>query len=217
MSLTDYLNWKLALVVHTIFYSLGLLEQGFYLGQLWFIINTFVLLLLLRSAYSTSPSSWLMTWYLYCLSIFTDLISLITFGSDLTGGGTPTFVLVMAIFLLLPKPVFLYFLYCRLKERNIDFKQGVKYDTLVDEMTFQSKDNANEYQGPISSQEQQRGSMSNDNYNKNFDNVNNNDNNNINNNINNNNSNNNNTNVIASDNMYPDISKQQQSMQNNNV
>jgi len=118
MSIEDWLGWKQAFIVHTIFYSLGLLQQGFYLGQLWFIINCFVWLLLMRSAYSPSRTSYLMTWYLYCLSIVTDMISFIAFGHDLTYGGTPTFVLVMAIFLLLPKPLFLFFFIWPFKTRR---------------------------------------------------------------------------------------------------
>lgn len=172
MGIESWFGWKQALIVQTIFYSLGLLQQDFYLGQLWFIINCFTLLLLLRAAYSESPSSRLMAWYIYCLSIFTDLISLITFGNDLTGGGVVTFVLVMAIFLLLPKPLFLFFLYKHLKDEGVDIKQGVKRDPLAEHMVNSNpvvnNDNnnvGNNYYGvPISNQQRfsQQSNMNND-------------------------------------------------------
>jgi hypothetical protein len=141
MGIQKWFGWKQALIVQSVFYSLGLLQQDFYLGQLWFIINCFVLLLLLRATYSDSASGRLMAWYIYCLSIFTDLISFIAFGHDLDGGGTKTFVLVMAIFLLLPKPLFLFFLYKQLKDEGIDIKQGVKYSQLHDHLNINGNNN----------------------------------------------------------------------------
>jgi len=104
MGIADWFGWKQALIVETIFFSLGLLQQDFYLGQLWFIINTFTLLLLLRATYSESTSGRLMAWYIYFLSIFTDILSMIVFGKALgDAGGVSTFVLVMAVFFVITK------------------------------------------------------------------------------------------------------------------
>jgi len=128
MGIADWFGWKQALIVETIFFSLGLLQQDFYLGQLWFIINTFTLLLLLRATYSESTSGRLMAWYIYFLSIFTDILSMIVFGKALgDAGGVSTFVLVMAVFLLLPKPIFVFFLYQSLKNQGVDVKHGAYY------------------------------------------------------------------------------------------
>jgi len=71
-----------------------------------------------------------MCWYFYVLSIFTDLISFITFGSDLSHGrgfedkSTQKFVLVMAIFVFIPKPFYAFFMYRFMKDEGVDFRQG---------------------------------------------------------------------------------------------
>jgi hypothetical protein len=159
MALADWFSWKQALIVQTIFYSLALLQQDFFLGQLWFIINCFTLLLL-RAAYSDSPSGRLMAWYIYCLSIFTDILSLSVFGHDLDeDGDVYTFVLVMAIFLLIPKPLFAFFLHYHLREQGVDVKQGVKYNPLSEQMVNQSDNNMNrnnDYVGSVSISTQQQ-------------------------------------------------------------
>jgi len=155
MAIADWFSWKQALIVQSVFYSLGLLQQFFYIGQLWFIINCFVLLLLLRATYSDNASFRLMAWYAYTFSIFTDILSLSVFGNWLSGGGIGTFVLVMAIFLLLPKPIFVFFLYQHLKSQGIDVRQGVKYDPLSEHIVNNNANNDNirnehYYGGPIS-------------------------------------------------------------------
>jgi len=160
MALADWFSWKQALIVQTIFYSLALLQQDFFLGQLWFIINCFTLLLLLRAAYSDSPSGRLMAWYIYCLSIFTDILSLSVFGHDLDEyGDVYTFVLVMAIFLLIPKPIFAFFLHHHLRVQGVDVRQGVKYNPLSEQMVNQSDNNVhrnNDYVNSISISTQQQ-------------------------------------------------------------
>jgi len=169
------------------------LQQDFYLGQLWFIINCFVFILLLRATYAPSSSARLMAWYIYCLSIFTDIISLIAFTGRVNDGGIKTFVFVMALFLLIPKPVFLFFLRKSLKAEGVDLRQGIKYSQLNEKMVDNNNnDNIN------------NNNINNNNFNNsnNFNNNNsNNFNNNNSNNFNNNNINNNSNNLNNSNNM----------------
>jgi len=141
MNINNLFGWKSALIVETVFFFLALLQEYFYLGLLWVIVNCFTIILLLRASYSDMPSSRLMAWYIYCLSMFTDLISLCVFGSDLSDGGSlMTFVLVMAIFLLLPKPIFAFFLHQSMKSQGIDIYQGLKLNP-VDHNKGASKKN----------------------------------------------------------------------------
>jgi len=196
MALEDYFCWKQALFVHTIFYCLGLLQQDFYLGQLWFIINCFVFILLLRATYQPSPSARLMAWYIYCLSIFTDIISMVAFTGRVNKGGIKTFVFVMAIFLLIPKPIFLFFLRKHLKAEGVDLKQGIKYSQLNERMMD------NSYNENISNNKN-----NNNNNNNNNININNNNNNNVNN-ANQANVNNNSQDFLNADKVYPVISSQ---------
>jgi len=158
MEFANWINWKQALFFQTIFYSLALLQQDFFLGQLWFIMNCFCLLLLLRAAYSENAGGRLMAWYVYTLSIVTDILSLSIFGHNLdSSGDVYTFVLVMAIFLLLPKPVFAYFLYHHLRSQGIDVKQGSRYNPLTDQFDNDySVSQKNDYAGPMSNQQEQQ-------------------------------------------------------------
>ena len=99
------------------------------LGMLWLIINTFVFLLLLRSVYGPSEdkfSNRAMAWYFYALSICTDFLTLCIFGHHVVKEDVflSTFVLVMAIFLMIPKPLFAYFLLKSLQNEGFDFKKG---------------------------------------------------------------------------------------------
>ena len=130
MAITALFNWKTALIWQTVFFSLALLQQTFYLGMLWLVINVFVFLLLLRAVYGPEEdkhSNRGMAWYFYALSIFTDFLSLCVFGEWVSHWHVflSVFVLVMAVFMLLPKPIFAYFLLKLLKTDGFDVKKGI--------------------------------------------------------------------------------------------
>ena len=129
-SVTKFFNWKVALIWHTIFFSFALLEQLPMLGMLWLIINTFVFLLLLRAVYGPiddKHSNRGMAWYFYVLSIFTDFLSLCVFGHHVIKSEQfmAVFILIMAIFILIPKPLFAYFLLKSLQNDGFDVKKGI--------------------------------------------------------------------------------------------
>ena len=130
MAISDFFNWKIALIWHTIFFSFAMLQELPILGMLWLIINTFVFLLLLRAVYGPPEdkhSNRGMAWYFYTLSIITDFLSLCVFGQHIVDYKEflSVFVLVMAVFILLPKPIFCYFLLQSLKNDGFDVKQGI--------------------------------------------------------------------------------------------
>eukprot|EP01084_Bolivina_argentea_P078499 142461_1 len=130
MGIKDLLNWKIALIWHTIFFSLALLQQYFVLGMVWTIINVFVFLLLLRAVYGPEEdkhSNRGMAWYFYALSIVTDFLSLCIFGQWTSDSHSflSVFILVMAVFILLPKPLMSYFLLKLLQTDGFDVKKGL--------------------------------------------------------------------------------------------
>mmetsp|Transcript_62016 Transcript_62016/g.98721 ORF Transcript_62016/g.98721 Transcript_62016/m.98721 type:complete len:222 (+) Transcript_62016:82-747(+) len=127
--IASFFNWKVALIYHTICYSLALLQEIPQLGMLWLIINTFVFLLLLRAVYGPpedKQSNRGMAWYFYVLSIPTDILSLSVNGSYILHEKQfmAAFVVVMAVFMLIPKPFFAYFLLKSLQNEGFDVKQG---------------------------------------------------------------------------------------------
>lgn len=129
-----YFNWKIALYWHTIFFSFAMLQELPILGMLWLIINTFVFILLLRAVYGPvedKHSNRGMAWYFYTLSIFTDFLSLCIFGQHIVNEKDfvflAVFVLVMAVFILIPKPLFAYFLLKSLQNDGFDPKKGMMY------------------------------------------------------------------------------------------
>eukprot|EP00483_Globobulimina_turgida_P002723 UN02728 len=127
--LTSLFNWKVALIWHTIFFSFAMLQELPILGMLWLIINTFVFLLLLRAVYGPIDDKQAnrgMAWYFYVLSVFTDFLSLCIFGQHTINEKEflAVFVLVMAVFILLPKPIFSYYLLKSLKNDGFDVKTG---------------------------------------------------------------------------------------------
>eukprot|EP00483_Globobulimina_turgida_P006574 UN06584 len=67
-----------------------------------------------------------MAWYFYILSVFTDFLSLCVFGQHIINEKAflAVFVLVMAVFILLPKPLFCYFLLKSLKNDGFEVKTG---------------------------------------------------------------------------------------------
>lgn len=104
-----------------------------YIRLLWLVVNIFVLALLLRAVYgpiNDKSSNQIMAWYFYVVSIITDLLSLIVFGSDNTNKynynhGGRMFVLIMSIFLFIPKIPFSYFLYQSLVAKGFSIKNGL--------------------------------------------------------------------------------------------
>ena len=103
-------------------------------------------MLLLRAVYGPlddKQSNRGMAWYFYLLSIGTDFLSLVVFGQHIvnTKGFLSVFVLVMAIFILVPKPIFAYFLLKSLQNEGFDVKQGFN----MRKSTMPSNDS--EYQG----------------------------------------------------------------------
>ena len=127
--LASFLNWKVALVWHTVFYSFAMLQEFPILGMLWLIINTFVFLLLLRAVYGPAEdkhSNRGMAWYFLTLSIATDFLSMCIFGQHIVDETAylAVFVLVCAVFMLLPKPLFAYFLLKSLQIDGFDVKKG---------------------------------------------------------------------------------------------
>jgi len=101
-----------------------------FLGMLWLIINTFVFLLLLRAVYGPSEdqhSNRAMAWYFLTLSIVTDFLSMCIFGQHIVDETAylAVFVLVCAVFMLLPKPLFAYVLLKSLQNDGFDVKKGL--------------------------------------------------------------------------------------------
>eukprot|EP01083_Nonionella_stella_P044067 118810_1 len=170
MGLASFFNWKVALIWHTIFFSFAMLQQLPLLGMLWLVINTFVFLLLLRAVYGPvddKQSNRAMAWYFYILSVFTDVISLIVFGQHVKGSYLGTFVLVMACFILIPKPAFVYYLLKDLQNEGFNIKQGFNLRKSTIERAqdapyqgFSELDQQISTQGysnpPVSSQQQQQ-------------------------------------------------------------
>mmetsp|Transcript_22447 Transcript_22447/g.36006 ORF Transcript_22447/g.36006 Transcript_22447/m.36006 type:complete len:223 (+) Transcript_22447:119-787(+) len=123
-------GWKSAMIWHTIFYSLALLQEMPQLGMLWLIINTFVFLLLLRAVYGPADdekSNRAMAWYFYVLSVGTDFLSLCVNGTYILHADTfmAKFVVVMACFMLIPKPFYAFFLLKSLKDDGFNPKEGL--------------------------------------------------------------------------------------------
>ena len=115
--LAAYFNWKVALIWHTTFCCFAMLQGLPILGMIWLIINAYVFILLLRAVYGPPDdehSNRIMAWYCYTLSIFTDFISLCAYGQHIVNergsAFLAEFVIIMAVFILIPKPIFSYFL-----------------------------------------------------------------------------------------------------------
>lgn len=128
--LNKIFNWRTALYWHTVWFSLALLQQTFLLGQLWTITNVFVFILLLRCVYGPQPelaNNCAICWYFYCLSVFTDLLSIAVFGTVLADStDLYRFILASACMMFIPKPFFAVFLYKDLQQSGFSLKTGMK-------------------------------------------------------------------------------------------
>eukprot|EP01084_Bolivina_argentea_P252279 423419_1 len=173
MGLTTFFNWKVALIWHTIFFSGAMLPELPILGMLWFVINTFVFLLLLRAVYGPvddKSANRGMAWYFYILSVFTDFISLCIYGQHIINQTAflAVFVLVMAIFILIPKPLFAYYLLKSLRAEGFDVKKGLnlrkstvvssgaQYQGLTESLDQQIAETENQGYKPQQQQQQQQ-------------------------------------------------------------
>jgi len=127
----DIFNQPVALLWHLLFFTLAIVQDRWFdLGLLWFLVNALVLMFLFRVVYVGSASNRLICWYLYVLSMFTDFISLIVFGD------VSAFRTVMAVCVLIVKPIFGFFEWKKLKADGIDVKKGIGSAVSSDPQTY---------------------------------------------------------------------------------